>query len=45
MAKSIVIAAFLVAAGVSVSAYGQDNGLTAPELSKPAPGNFSIRTT
>ena len=27
MAKSIAIAAFLVVAGVSVSAYGQDNGL------------------
>ena len=40
MAKSIVIAAFLFAAGVGVSAYGQDNGLTAPELSKPAPGQL-----
>ena len=40
MAKSIVIAAFLVLAGVSVSAYGQDNGLTAPELDKPAPGQL-----
>ena len=40
MAKSIVIAAFLFAAGVSVSAYGQDNGLTAPELDKPAPGQL-----
>jgi hypothetical protein len=40
MAKSIVIAAFLFAAGASVSAYGQDNGLTAPELTKPAPGQL-----
>src|SRR5271169_4052163 len=40
MAKSIVIAALLFSAGVGVSAYGQDNGLTAPELSKPAPGQL-----
>jgi hypothetical protein len=40
MAKSIVIAAFLFAASVGVSAYGQDNGLTAPEISKPSPGHL-----
>ena len=40
MAKSIVIAAFLFAAAVGVSAYGQDNGLVAPELGKPAPGQL-----
>ena len=40
MAKSLVIAAFLLAATAGVSAYGQDNGLTAPELSKPAPGRL-----
>jgi hypothetical protein len=40
MAKSIVIAAFLLAATAGISAYGQDNGLTAPELTKPAPGQL-----
>jgi hypothetical protein len=40
MAKSIVIAAFLLAAGAGVSAYGQDNKLVAPELDKPAPGQL-----
>jgi len=40
MAKSMVIAAFLLAAAAGVSAYGQDNGLTAPELSKPAAGQL-----
>jgi hypothetical protein len=40
MAKSMVIAAFLVAATAGVSAYGQDNGLVAPELSKPEPGHL-----
>ena len=40
MAKSIVIAAFLLAATAGVSAYGQDNGLVAPELSKPTPGHL-----
>jgi hypothetical protein len=40
MAKSIVIAAFLLAATAGVSAYGQDNGLVAPEISKPAAGHL-----
>ena len=40
MAKSIVIAAFLLAAAAGVSAYGQDNGLVAPEISKPAAGHL-----
>jgi hypothetical protein len=40
MAKSIVIAAFLLAATAGAGAYGQDNGLVAPELSKPAPGRL-----
>ena len=40
MAKSIVIAAFILAATASVGAYGQDKGLVAPELSKPAPGQL-----
>jgi hypothetical protein len=40
MAKSIVIAAFLLAATAGVSAYGQDNGLVAPEISKPAAGRL-----
>jgi hypothetical protein len=40
MAKSMVIAALLFAAGASVSAYGQDNRLLAPELAKPAPGQL-----
>ena len=40
MAKSIVIAAFLLAATAGVSAYGQDNKLVAPELDKPAPGQL-----
>ena len=40
MAKSIVIAAFLLAATAGVSAYGQDNRLIAPELAKPAPGQL-----
>ena len=40
MAKSIVIAAFLLAATAGVAAYGQDNNLVAPELSKPAPGHL-----
>src|SRR5258708_4143255 len=40
MAKSIVVAAFLLAAAASVSAYGQDNSLVAPELSKPTPGQL-----
>jgi hypothetical protein len=43
MAKSIVIAAFLLAATAGVSAYGQDNGLVAPELNKPAPGQLLDR--
>jgi hypothetical protein len=38
MAKSIVVAAFLVAATAGVAAYGQDNRLVAPELSRPTPG-------
>jgi hypothetical protein len=40
MAKSIVIAAFLLAATAGVGAYGQDNKLLAPELAKPAPGQL-----
>jgi hypothetical protein len=40
MAKSIVIAAFLLAATADVSVYGQDTTLVAPELSKPAPGRL-----
>ena len=40
MAKSMVVAAFLLAVTVGVSAYGQDNGLVAPELSKPTPGHL-----
>ena len=40
MAKSTVIAAFLLAATAGVSAYGQDNKLVAPELDKPAPGQL-----
>jgi len=39
MAKSIVVA-FLLAVAASVSAYGQDNNLVAPELSKPTPGHL-----
>ena len=40
MAKSIVIAAFLLAATAGVGAYGQDDKLLAPELAKPAPGQL-----
>ena len=40
MAKSIVIAAFLLVATASVGAYGQDNSLVAPGVSKPAPGHL-----
>jgi hypothetical protein len=40
MAKSIVVAAFFFAATAGVAAYGQDNRLVAPELSKPAPGHL-----
>jgi hypothetical protein len=40
MAKSILIAAFLLAATAGVSAYGQDNTLVAPEISKPTPGHL-----
>jgi hypothetical protein len=40
MAKSIVIAAFLLAATAGGAAYGQDNKLLAPELAKPAPGQL-----
>ncbi|HEY1862493.1 MAG TPA: hypothetical protein VGG77_02135 [Roseiarcus sp.] len=40
MTKLIVIATFLFAATAGVAAYGQDNGLVAPELSKPAPGHL-----
>ena len=40
MAKSIVIAAFLLAATAGGGAYGQDNKLLAPELAKPAPGQL-----
>ena len=40
MAKSIVIAAFLLAATAGGAAYGQDNKLVAPELAKPATGQL-----
>jgi hypothetical protein len=40
MAKSIIIAAFLVVATGGVAAYGQDNKLVAPERSKPEPGHL-----
>jgi hypothetical protein len=40
MAKSIVIAAFLLAASAGVAARAQDKGLVAPELGKPAPGQL-----
>jgi hypothetical protein len=40
MAKSIVIAAFFLAATADVGAHGQDNKLLAPELAKPAPGQL-----
>ena len=40
MAKSTVVAAFLLAATAGVGAYGQDNSLVAPELTKPAPGQL-----
>jgi hypothetical protein len=39
MPKLMVIAA-LLAAAAAVPAYGQDNSLVAPELSKPAPGQL-----
>ena len=42
MAKLIVIAVFLVAASAGVPAFGQnDNGLVAPEISKPTPGHLA----
>ena len=40
MAKSVVVAAFLLAVGAGFGAYGQDNGLVAPELNKPTPGHL-----
>ena len=40
MAKSIVIAAFLLAASAGVAAHAQDKSLVAPELSKPAAGQL-----
>ena len=40
MAKSTVVAAFLLAATTGVAAYGQDSRLVAPELTKPAPGQL-----
>jgi hypothetical protein len=40
MAKLMVIAAFLLAATAGAPAYGQDNRLVAPELSKPTPGHL-----
>ena len=39
MPELIVIAAFVMAAA-GFPAYGQDNQLVAPELSKPAPGRL-----
>lgn len=42
MARSIIIAAFLVAASACVPALGQnDNGLVAPEISNPTPGHLA----
>jgi hypothetical protein len=42
MAKLIVIALFVVTASAGVPAFGQnDNGLVAPEISKPTPGNLA----
>jgi hypothetical protein len=43
MAKSTVIAAFLLAATMGGAVYGQDNGLVAPELNKPAAGQLLDR--
>ena len=40
MAKSTIVAAFLLAAIAGGAAYGQDNKLMAPELAKPAPGQL-----
>ncbi len=40
MAKSAIVAAFLLAAIAGGGAYGQDNSLVAPELAKPAPGHL-----
>jgi hypothetical protein len=41
MAKSTVIAAFLLASGVGGIAYAQDNNnLIAPERNKPTPGQL-----
>jgi hypothetical protein len=40
MAKLTVAAAFLLAATAGGTAYGQDNGLVAPELGKPTPGHL-----
>jgi hypothetical protein len=40
MAKLTVVAAFLLAAIAGDAAYGQDNGLVAPELGKPTPGHL-----
>ena len=40
MAKSIVIAAFILAATAASGLTRQDKGLVAPELSKPAPGQL-----
>ena len=40
MAKSTVIAAFLLAVTAGVGAYGQDNRLVAPELGKPMQGHL-----
>jgi hypothetical protein len=40
MAKSLVVAAFLLVATGGVAAYAQDNNLVAPERSKPTPGQL-----
>jgi hypothetical protein len=40
MAKSIIIAAFVLVAAGGVAAFGQDNSLVAPERSKPTPGQL-----
>ena len=40
MAKLTVIAALLLGAIAGGAAYGQDNNLVAPELSKPTPGQL-----
>ena len=40
MAKSTIVAAFLLATTAGGAVFGQDNKLIAPELGKPAPGHL-----